>query len=394
MNNQNSLFDTVLVPAGAQPEEPSLTPDLIHLAQGWRAVLPDLDGPGRRWLFTPWVTTQDTDLRGLVNRGDRLLIRGDAEDFLTGRSDMKAVQHLTEWGVEVQRMPTLHAKVYAREHEGQGVLWLGSANLSRRGADGGPHSPQVEAMSGPHLLTGAAITQLEYLWANSKPFSPDDIRIEVERLTSEREQLQQLLLDQAELGALALRLSFRLLSGEFTIPPNWLGHANEQAQRNRVKYPSVEYIDPDTTLAAQFRKFIGTEKRRLNELLENVPGMSGLYVLRIEDRLRVQEFLEEIERQARQRFEQQLLQERKHLRADFTERFQRAFSQFLSERTVHLALKPEVAATQAAEAFDEYTSRDPFRISAQFFIPLRNEGDPDDGLMQAMQRVRARQRLM
>lgn len=395
MNNQHSLFDTVLVPAGAQPEEPSLTPDLIHLVQGWRAVLPDLEGPGRRWLITPWLTTQDTDLRGLVNKGDRLLIRGDAEDFLAGRSDMRAVQHLTEWGVEVQRMPTLHAKVYAREHEGQGVLWLGSANLSQRGEHGTARHGQVEAMSGPHPMTPQAMTKLESLWQDSRPFDINVIQQEIDALVKERERLNELLINNSTLGVLAVRLSFRLLTGQYTMTPESLGHASAQAQMNRVKYPSVEYIDPDVSqLAQQFQNFVRLERRRLNTLLEAVPGIRGLFVLRTEDMELVKGFLSEVEQQARRRFEKQLKAEHAYLRENFARRFSEAFQQFLSEKRQHVAQTPEQATHPALVAFDDYLARDPFRISAQFFVPLVNEDDPEDGLLEAMQKVRARQRLL
>ncbi|MCP2014389.1 hypothetical protein L1280_001526 [Deinococcus sp. HSC-46F16] len=392
MSDQQSLFETVLVPAGEKPSAAPSAPDLVHLAEGWRATLQDLDGPGRRWLVTPWLTTRHADLLGSVQRGDRLLIRGHAEDFLKGMSSLDAVQAFMEWGVEVRRLPNLHAKVYAREHEG-GVLWLGSANLSKLGEDGGAHSRQVEAMSGPHPLTPAALTKLEYLWSTSRPFNPSDVQHELTRLVQEQEAFRELLLDQAELGVLALRLSFKLLGGQFTMPPDWLGHGNEQAQRDRVRYPSVEFIDPDTSLATRFRKFISAERRKLGDRMVDVPGISGLYVLRAEDMLSIKTFLGYMERQARQRFEQELHQEREHLRSDFTTRFESAFQRFLSEQTRHMAKTPAQAAKDAAEVFDDYLGRDPFRISAQFFIPLKDADDPHGGLSQAMSQVRARQRL-
>lgn len=392
MNDQQSLFDTVFVPVGEKASPSPSAPDLVHLAEGWRAVVQDMEGPGRRWLFTPWLTTRHADLLGSVQKGDRLLVRGHAEDFLKGMSSLDAVQAFIEWGVEVRRMPNLHAKVYAREHDG-GLLWLGSANLSNLGEDGGAHSRQVEAMSGPHPLAPTTLTKLEYLWSNGKPFSPSDVQHELTRLVQEQETFRTLLLDQAELGVLALRLSFKLLGGQFTIPPDWLGHGNEQAQRDRVRYPSVEFIDPDTSLATRFRKFINAEKRKLDDRIEDVPGVSGLYVLWAEDMLSIRTFLSDMERQARQKFEQELHQEREHLRADFTKRFESAFQRFLSEKTSYMAKTPAQAAKLAAEAFDDHIGRDPFRISAQFFIPLKDSDDPHSGLSQAMAQVRARQRL-
>ncbi|MFB9993411.1 hypothetical protein ACFFLM_15700 [Deinococcus oregonensis] len=391
MNDQHSLFETVLVPAG-QPA--AVLPDLVHIGQGWRAVIQDLAGPGRRWLVTPWLTTTHADLLEHVQKGDRLLIRGHAGDFLKGQSDLNAVRAFQEWGVEVYRLPNLHAKVYAREQDGSGVLWLGSANLSRRGEAGTPRSRQLEAMSGPHPLTGAALTQLESLWRDSKPFSMEETQREVERLVQEREAIRELLLAQAELGVLALRLSFKVLGGQFTIPPNWLGHANEQAQRDRVKYPSVEFIDPESNLASRFRTFMRAEKKKLGDLLEDVPGTGGLYVLRLEDMPKVKTVLDDLARQAQQRFEKELRQERDHLRADFGRRFESAFQRFLSEASSHVARTPQDAARQATLAFDEYVSRDPFGVSAQFFIPLADHEDPSSALMQAMQHVRERQWLL
>lgn len=393
MSDQQSLFDTVLVPAGHSVAKPAS--DLIRIAEGWRAAVPDLDGPGRRWLFSPWLTTRHADLLGSVQRGDRLLIRGCAEDFLRGLSDVSAVKAYLEWGVEVRRMPTLHAKVYAREYNQQGVLWLGSANLSNRGEAGTAHSKQVEAMSGPHPLTQKALSTLEYLWQNSKPFDLGDLQREIDHLAEERQKLAEMLISHSQPGVLAVRLSFRLLTGQYSMTPESLGHASSQAQANRVKYPSVEYVDPDVSqLAQQFQRFLRTERRKLNQLLEDVPGVRGLYVLRLEDMELVKGFLGEVEAQARLRFEQQLATERPHLRENFGHRFREAFQQFLSEKNRPLASTPEKATIDAQAAFDDYMGRDPFRISAQFFIPLVNQDDPDDGLVQAMQQVRARQRLL
>lgn len=390
MNEQPGLFDTVLVPAG----ERTTPPDLIHLVEGWRATLNDLEGPGRRWLVTPWLTTRHADLLGIVQKGDRLLIRGLASDFLTGMSDLGAVRAFREWGVDVQRLSTLHAKVYAREAPGQGVLWLGSANLSNRGEFGTPRGGQVEAMSGPHALTPQALTRLETLWQDSLPFDVNDIQREIDEQAKERERLNALLVNHSASGVLAVRLSFRLLTGQYTMTPESLGHASSQAQANRVKYPSVEYIDPDLSqLAQQFQNFVRLERRRLNNLLEAVPGIRGLFVLRTEDMELVKSFLGEVEQQARLRFEKQLQSEQRHLRDNFAHRFQQAFQQFLSEKRQHVAQTPQQATLPALEAFDDYLGRDPFRISAQFFIPLVNQDDPDDGLLQAMQQVRARQRL-
>lgn len=391
MSHQPSLFESVLVPSGKTAQA---TPDLVHLAQGWRVALGDLRGPGRRWLVSPWFTTKDMALRECVQKGDRLLLRGSAEDFLHGKSRLDAIQALQEWGVDVRRVPHLHAKVYAREHEGAGVVWLGSANLSQRGEDGGQHSGQVEAMSGPHPLTPRTLTELEYLWANSRPFSVSDIQYELDRLVQAREEFREQFLQHADLGILALRLSFRLLGGQFTIPPHWLGHGSQQAQKDGVRYPSVEFIDPDNSLASRFRAFIRAEKRKLGDVLEDVPGMSGVYLLRTQDQPGVTVFLSQLEAQARQRFEKELEAERAHLRQDFIERFERAFERFLSERSRPRAVTPQVAAQQAAQALDEYLSRDAFRISAQFFLPLRDADDPYSGLAQAMSQVQARQRLL
>lgn len=398
-NSQPALFETVLRPAGNQTTPTSTAvpevPDLVHLARGWRAAVRDLEGPGRRWLVTPWLTTRDADLLGSVQKGDRLLIRGHAQDFLTGMSDLDAVQAFMEWGVEVQRLPNLHAKVYAREYEDKGgVLWLGSANLSNTGENGGPRSKQIEAMSGPHPLTPNAQLTLENLWNASKLFSPSDIQRELARLVQERETSHALLLDQAEPGVVALRLSFRLLGGQFTIPPDWLGHGSEEAQKNGANYPSVDYIASDTSLATRFRKFFNAEKRSLGTQLEDVPGFAGLSVLRTEDMPGVKLFLSNLESRARERFEQDLRHERQYLLEDFKQRFERAFAPFLTEEKRHLAKTARQAALDATEVLDGYLDRDPFRITAQFFVPLKNAEDPSDGLVQAIAQLRARQRLL
>lgn len=128
---------------------------MVHVGAGWRIALPDLAGPGRRWIVSPWVNSGKTDfteLLALVGPGDRLIIRGRAEDFVRKISSVSALRQFADRGVEIKRVSHLHAKVYVRELSGEGTVWLGSANLMRRGSDGDMRVHRnIEAMSGPML---------------------------------------------------------------------------------------------------------------------------------------------------------------------------------------------------------------------------------------------------
>lgn len=76
-------------------DSPATLVPLVHAGAGWRRTLPDLAGPGRRWIVSPWVNsgkTDLTDLLELIEPGDRLIIRGRPEDFIQKMSSVSAIQ--------------------------------------------------------------------------------------------------------------------------------------------------------------------------------------------------------------------------------------------------------------------------------------------------------------
>ncbi|MBB5235525.1 hypothetical protein [Deinococcus budaensis] len=354
----------------------------MHIGSGWQTALADLEGPGRRWLVSPWVNSGDTDLQGLLNLvrpGDRLLLRGRPEDFLHRMSSFGAVEQFLARQVEVQRFSHLHAKVYAREEPGGGVVWLGSANLTRRGRQGDTRAHgNYEAMSGPHLLTPTGLGQLQALWARSVPFDRAAIEGQVGRLREEREEYATLLGEQA-LTTLTLQVGFKLLNGQLTLSPKWLG----MPPLPGVTYPAVKFVTGDVDLARRLRRLKHRAQRGLRPLAVPVDGSPGLHVLPVTNRDAVERGLRSLQRQAQDELGPQLDAQRPGLKARFLERFEAAFLEFTRAHRAQARPLAELL-VEASEAFDAYIGQDPFALAVRFGVPLPNLHDPYDPLAQSV----------
>ncbi len=358
----------------------------MHIGSGWQTALADLEGPGSRWLVSPWVNSGDTDLQGLLNLvrpGDRLLLRGRPEDFLNRMSSFGAVQQFLDRRVEVRRCSHLHAKVYARETPGGGVVWLGSANLTRRGRQGdtGGHG-NYEAMSGPHPLTSSGLHRLHALWDRSEPFDRPATEGEVIRLQEDREVYASLLAEQA-LSTLTLQVGFKLLNGQLTLSPRWLGMPNLPG----VSYPAVKFIASDADLARRLRRLKHRAQRGLETLAVPVDGSPGLYVLPVANRNGIERGLRSLQRQAQHELGPQLEAQGPHLEAKFLERFEAAFLEFARAHRAQARPLPDLL-TDARQAFGAYVRQDPFALAVQFGVPLPNLHDPDDPLAQSVVQAR------
>ena len=92
-------------------------------------------------LVTPWIKEgiwkrmRGKVLKFVKNGGDlKVFIKGDPNDFSSGRSDYSVVQEIRKYGGKVKFVPRLHAKVYVVD---QREALICSANLSRSGLDFG-----------------------------------------------------------------------------------------------------------------------------------------------------------------------------------------------------------------------------------------------------------------
>lgn len=371
----------------AEPGVPASDGNRVHIGCGWDAALADLKGPGRRWLVTPWVNSGDTDLRELLAvmlPGDRLILRARPEDFLHHLSSLSAVDQFRQRGVEVGCVSHLHAKVYVREDPAAPVVWLGSANLTRRGRHGDlrAHS-NYEAMSGPHPLSATQLARLEALWQESRPYDRAGLERELIRLRDDEQTYRSQLTTDA-LATLTLQVGFRLLRGQLTVPARWLG----MAERQGVSFPAVRFVAGTHPLTRELTRLRSQLLRQLGDLAVPVDGAEQLYVVPVWKQPLIERVLMAFQEQMRRDLGAQFTAAHGGLRDAFLGRFLGAFVEFSNDKYPS-AWPLEAVLPLAGQAFDDYVARDPFGITAQFAVPMPNASDPYDPLFQAV--VRARQ---
>ena len=365
---------------------------LVHVSAGWRNALPDLAGQGRRWIVSPWVNsgkTDLTDLLALVRPGDRLIIRGRAEDFVKKISSVSALQQFADRRVDIKCISHLHAKVYVRELDGHGTVWLGSANLTRRGSDGDMRAHgNIEAMSGPHPLDARTLTWLEALWDYARPFNLEKLKAEIQKIQQDDQQLQAMMAQSAA-GVLTLRVNFKLLQGQMSVPPEWLG----MEKGNGVVFPAVKFIDTKQELS----RLLTQSKDRLGKNLKKhttpVNARSGLYVIRAARQYELQQLISAFLKDTQGK-SKTLLEAQKHaLRQDFVHRFREAVIGF-SARLQHPEVDLQVIGEKAGKNFDRYIQNDPFGVTLEYSVPMPNLSDPFDPLTQAVLAEKARPETM
>lgn len=355
---------------------------MVHVGAGWRIALPDLAGPGRRWIVSPWVNSGKTDLTellALVGPGDRLIIRGRAEDFVRKISSVSALRQFADRGVEIKRVSHLHAKVYVRELSGEGTVWLGSANLTRRGSDGDMRAHRnIEAMSGPHALDSRTLEWLEALWDHALPFNLEQLNAEIQKIQQDDQQLQAIMA-QGAAGVLTLQVNFKLLQGQMSVPPGWLG----LVKGNGIVFPAVKFIDAKQELA----RLLTQSKRRMGKSLKQhttpVDTRSGLYVIRAARQPEVQGLISQFLAETQNHLAAVLKAQQPALREDFIRRFRGAVSDFGAKRG-HLDVDLQAIGEMAGKNFDRYVENDPFGVTLEYSVPVPNLSDPFAPLTQAI----------
>jgi hypothetical protein len=142
-------------------------------------------------------------------------MRGDLQDFAYGMSTLQVVEDLVACGVEVRRLPSLHAKAYIRElPDGSLAAWVGSANLTHKGRLDGKWNANIEVMAGPFTLHAADKERVEGLWRDALPFDSDHIR-------RYRAALMNGGIVDRGIEVLVVRIDLRLKPGAFLIPVDW-----------------------------------------------------------------------------------------------------------------------------------------------------------------------------
>ena len=343
---------------------------------GWPYAARDLEGPGARFVISPYVTTAALQLG--LKAGDRLLLQGTAQNFLHNASKLEVVEGLMRLGVEVRREARVHAKVYMRHFDGGAVGWLGSANLTQNGRSAGS---QVEAMSGPFWLDRDFLEQTENLWDVAQPLDICQVELEVQ-------ELEQKLLDgppeDAVRALVAVHVTFNAGLGRCTLRPRWLGITARGDNWRGVTFPTVPYLRPEAV--GKYRLW---KQQALDELVSG-GGYSlgdGIYLFRTSQKNQVEVLLTQLRQhllnEAGKEFE-----DTSALRAEFKHRFNEVLLEFANKKNLELVDENrQMGREEAFGQFDEYMSNKPFELSFSFFVPLL--GGQDEALVQAIKQLQA-----
>ena len=356
----------------------------------------DLTGQGRRWLISPWITS---DLPATVLRaGDRVILRGDPADFYHRFSNLETFSALAAIpGVSIRRNKQLHAKVYAQEGAG-GCVWTGSANLSKAARYGqGQGGANIEVMAGPFTIDPGFTQQLETLWEQSRPLTTDTLSQEVDAYAKTRAALQKLQDKALDVSVLAVRLSFYLTAGACTLKPQWLGLPFDEEPWRSINYPSVPYVNTDSAFQQKWRRYVDKIRRDLvRELMVSVTGEigRGVYIIRAEDQGKVERELNRLEQYLSSTLAPEFEAERANLLKDFMTRFNSTYREFVrANRLMDSRVNPDKVMLAAERAFNEFAAKHPFGINAEYFLPLASKNGGDDNLKRAILTARQRQDL-
>lgn len=362
-----------------------------HIKAGWKAALQDLEGPGTRYLISPFLTSDHASLLRIVKPGDKVVIRGLPKDFLSKVVSMGALRELEMRGAQIRTLKTLHAKLYSRaETHSSGVLWLGSANLTHRGENGTGYGGNLEAMSGPHALTPELVTELEMIWQAATPLDAAALQVDIDLLAEDRSVVHDL---THHLGVLAVKIRFQLLGGDYTIKPSWLGINSQQDHWPEVDFPKLPYVSSQNslykTIAADVRKV--RESLKHNFLVEVKEAFSSMYVLHARHRPVLEQFLSDTENRMVQTYQHQFSEKLGELRRDFEKRFSDTYQEFARNRPT--AARLEHVLPTALQDFDQFQYRKQIRLKYEFFIPLPDLSDESSELTRAVNRLLGQSKL-
>jgi hypothetical protein len=353
------------------------TDSTVFLNAGWPKSMPTMDGPGRRWWVTAFLTSA-ADYVG-VRPGDRVLIRGRPEDFLSGASSLDVVEQLVAQGHDVRRSEPLHAKMYLRESDnGSAIGWIGSANLTHAGRSNARWNSNYEVMAGPLPFSRKVIAELKALWSSA-------VAVDAAYLERVRQAMGHGPDWTGVGGFLVVHLDVRTPAGAFKIPLRWF--VDWSAWNGVVT--SVRYLTtPATTqqglagvrkaVTAGFAKWFGERT-----------GARGEFVIESRDQVLVEAALKE----ARRLVDKLLpIHATEDLDAALTDFVGRAMVVVRTQATSRrLKVADEEIARELSEAFQRHVAAKPSQVAYTILAPV---SEPEGALAEAIVRLRTRPRKL
>lgn len=117
----------------------------------------------RLWCYSAFATKiAVTWINDIYNQPCRLLLRGRVDDFISGASDLQAIEHALNSGWEVRFSTMVHFKVYLFDES----LIVGSSNLTARGLALIPNNN--DELNTEAKITDDDLVLAERLWSQGR----------------------------------------------------------------------------------------------------------------------------------------------------------------------------------------------------------------------------------
>lgn len=362
---------------------------IVHLNAGWRMAVPSGANDATRWWVTAFVT--DRAIVDYARASDRVLLRGDVEDFVLGVSNLSVIEDLLQKGVSVRRLPRLHAKVYASVESDHGVMWLGSANATTQGR--AEHSGQnIEAMVGPLVVGPEHVRVLEILWDRADAVDVEAIRKKMRQLVDEKVRSAAMALSN---GVIMVRLSVPRPSAHLVIRPDWFDYKRRSTIRTESRHtiPYVPKAHPARQDVAEFAHEL-TSRLRREGLLRMLGGTLGhsTYLVDVDDVPYLDSILERADRLVYSVLGRALADARVELESSLIERLEDVLGRLMTRpgyepEEVRRASMLSHALSEARRDFLDYVDR--FTFGVRYFLSIPFESN-DAEFLEALNKRQAR----
>lgn len=364
-----------------------MTEPTLRLMTGWRDAVRELGLSPVRWWITPALS--DEAFAAEVRPGDRVLVRGTADDVERGSTDLELLRWLHHAGVEVRRDPRLHLRAYVAVHPASdGVArraraWIGSADATRRGR-GERSGGTREAMAGPFDLDEARLTLLDRLWNDAETIDPTVLEDEVRQL---RRDAERIALSHARESRWMVRLEVEAGSRRWTPPHVRRGTDPDAATSEEDSVPYLPSRHPLRRDVVAFSRALRT-RLRAEGLLAALPGELGTntYLVAADRAEELRRILSLADRKLRDRFRRRVEGERSELSQDFAARVDAWLTLHADPDSSDQAnpLRASARAT-ALRSFETFLDGSPVAVRYALSIPVESNDAAFDGASEMLQ---------
>jgi hypothetical protein len=349
----------------------------LRLLGGWRDAVRELGPSPLRWWITPALA--DEALAAEARPGDRVLVRGDAQDVERGATDLELLRWLVHAGIEVRRHPRSNLRAYVALHPEEGGsprrarAWIGSAEATPRGR-GDRHGGTFEAMAGPFDLSPADLRALDAVWGEAEALDPGRLEEEVRAL---RRDAERQAMGTAAGGRWTVRIEIDTGTERWTAP-----HVRRSAEADGADDDeAVAFLDARDPLRRRVVAFSRALRSSLrgDGLALALPGDLGenAYLVAAERAAELRALLDLADDRLSERVGVVLRARRADLARAFSARVEALLARQAERIPAERGVAPDWSATraEAMRAFDAFLDGRPVSVRYALGVPL-DSNDP------------------